>query len=105
MKPSQHASSVSVELAYDDLLPNDPEAEITFTAVSESIAHDDQRGRTYVDSYDIEDVKIDGIEATAERAKAIAVIARNLHDDAILEKMDEALWDSAPDTDDRGEGE
>ena len=78
---------------------------MSLTATSESIAHDDARNRAFVDSYDIEAVKIDGVEATPEQAKAIAAKARDLHDDAILEKLDEALWESSPDTDDRGEGE
>jgi hypothetical protein len=101
MRPRPHAASVGADFAFDDILPN-PEDEVTFTATSESIAHDDQRGRAYVDAYDIEDVKIDGVEATAEQAKVIEAKARDLHDDAILERLDEELWESAPDVGDRG---
>ena len=102
MSPRPHAASVSSDFAFDDLFGKDDDREIRFTATSESITHDDQRGRDYVDSYEIEDVKIDGVEATAEQAKAIEAKARDLHDDAVLEKLDEALWESAPDVDDRG---
>ena len=102
MRPRQHAASVSADFAFDDLFGKDDDREISFTATSESIAHDDQRGRAYVDAYDIDDVKIDGVEATPEQAKAIEAKARDPHDDAILERLDEALWESAPDVDDRG---
>ena len=101
----QHAASVSAECAFDDLFGPDDDREVSLTATSESIAHDDQRNRAFVDSYDIEAVKIDGVEATPEQAKAIAATVRAMHDDAILENLDEALWESAPDVDDRGEDE
>lgn len=103
------AGNLSNEFAREDLIPG---KEVSFKAVAITVDYDDVRDRSYVEDYEIEDVKVDGVPAREIDTADIdvRVHADKVINDEVLEKLDEALAESraedfGPDPDDRGQDE